>query len=200
MRDKNKMSCSDAGKLGQIASAKTRAEQKQARIDAYNANPKCCAFCDEVLSYSENNKKFCNRSCSAKFNNKITKNKFVKKALCPCGKIKNKKGKFCSDCITNKQHLHFIHDFEKISCDSVRRRFLLRTCPHQCEICKETQWQGQPIPLIMDHIDGDSTNNVRSNFRLVCPNCDAQLPTYKAKNKGKGRHSRRERYKEGKSF
>jgi len=58
---------------------------------------------------------------------------------------------------------------------------------HQCEICGLTEWQGQPAPLVMDHIDGHADNNLLTNLRLVCGNCDMQLPTYKAKNKGNGR-------------
>ena len=80
------------------------------------------------------------------------------------------------------------------------RKFLLRTQPNECAICKTSQWQGQPTPLVMDHIDGSSDNNKLSNLRLICPNCDAQTSTYKSKNKGNGRHSRRLRYAEGKSY
>jgi len=46
----------------------------------------------------------------------------------------------------------------------------------------------------MDYIDGNPENNDLKNLRMICPNCDAQLPTYKSKNKGKGRHFRRVRY------
>ncbi|WP_207206678.1 HNH endonuclease [Nocardioides ganghwensis] len=53
---------------------------------------------------------------------------------------------------------------------------------------------------MLDHIDGDSSNNRRENLRLVCPNCDSQLETYKARNRGKGRAWRRQRYAEGKSY
>lgn len=60
---------------------------------------------------------------------------------------------------------------------------------HKCEICGLTEWQNQPIPIVLDHIDGDCTNNARNNLRIVCANCDAQLPTFKSKNK----HSKRER-------
>ena len=42
-------------------------------------------------------------------------------------------------------------------------------------------------PEIIDHIDGDASNNMPDNFRLVCPNCDSQLPTFKARNTGNGR-------------
>jgi len=56
------------------------------------------------------------------------------------------------------------------------------------------------MPLVLDHVDGNSENNKLENFRLVCGNCDMQLPTYKNKNKGNGRHYRMKRYKEGKSY
>jgi hypothetical protein len=46
------------------------------------------------------------------------------------------------------------------------------------------------VPLVADHIDGNWKNNVESNLRLVCPNCDALSPTYAALNKGNGRKNR----------
>lgn len=80
------------------------------------------------------------------------------------------------------------------------RTYLFETQGHNCAICSNTEWDGQPIPLVLDHIDGNSDNNTIDNLRLVCPNCDALLPTFKARNKGNGRASRRQRYSEGKSF
>lgn len=74
------------------------------------------------------------------------------------------------------------------------KRYLVHKLGHKCSICKRTEWGNQPIPIICDHIDGDSTNSDLDNFRLVCPNCDAQLPTFKSKNRGKGRKYDRERY------
>lgn len=52
----------------------------------------------------------------------------------------------------------------------------------------------------MDHTDGNPTNNRRENLRLVCPNCDSQLPTYKSRNRGNGRSFRRQRYADGLSY
>ncbi|MEZ0227845.1 MAG: HNH endonuclease, partial [Planctomycetota bacterium] len=78
------------------------------------------------------------------------------------------------------------------------KRFVVRRDGHRCAICLLETWQGQAIPLVLDHIDGDSTNRSTANLRLVCGNCDMQLPTYKSKNRGRGRAWRRLRYAEGK--
>jgi hypothetical protein len=80
------------------------------------------------------------------------------------------------------------------------KRYLRETRGQQCSICGGTQWQGQPMPLILDHLDGNAANWALANLRLVCPNCDAQLPTFKSRNRGKGRAWRRARYAEGKSY
>lgn len=72
---------------------------------------------------------------------------------------------------------------------------------HVCALCAQPLlWNGLPLSLVLDHIDGDSTNNRRDNLRMVCPNCDSQLPTYKMRNKGRGRFSRRQRYADGQSY
>lgn len=47
-------------------------------------------------------------------------------------------------------------------------------------------WNNKKIVFILDHIDGHHDNNDENNLRLVCPNCDSQLPTYKSKNRGNG--------------
>ena len=52
-----------------------------------------------------------------------------------------------------------------------------------CSHCTNTTWLGAPIPLELDHKDGDSQNNCITNLRLLCPNCHALTPTYRGKNK-----------------
>lgn len=80
------------------------------------------------------------------------------------------------------------------------RQYLKDTRGNKCQICGISEWQGKPLVVIMDHIDGNSTNNNLDNLRLVCSNCDANLPTYKSKNKGNGRFKRQQRYEKGLSF
>ena len=52
----------------------------------------------------------------------------------------------------------------------------------KCSWCGRKKWRSKPIPLELDHIDGDHLNNELRNLRLLCPNCHAQTPTYKGRN------------------
>jgi hypothetical protein len=81
------------------------------------------------------------------------------------------------------------------------KKFILEEQGHKCKICETSdEWNSKKLVFVLDHIDGNSTNNSRENLRLVCPNCDSQLDTYKSKNNGSGRFYRKERMKQGKSF
>lgn len=81
------------------------------------------------------------------------------------------------------------------------RDYLYEQQGGRCAICNHNDsWNGLVLGLIIDHIDGDSTNSRRENLRLICPNCDSQLPTHKARNRGNGRHYRRQRYAAGLSY
>ena len=55
------------------------------------------------------------------------------------------------------------------------------------------------VPLVADHINGNWRNNIESNLRLLCPNCDSLTTTFAALNKGNGRQDRpiSKRAKEG---
>jgi len=56
---------------------------------------------------------------------------------------------------------------------------------YRCACCGiGPEWNGKPMPLILDHINGVNNDNRKDNLRFVCSNCDTQLPTYKSKNRG----------------
>ena len=80
------------------------------------------------------------------------------------------------------------------------RRVVLEQQGRVCAICRRRSWCGAPIPLELDHINGNPTDQRVLNLRLVCGNCAMQLPTYKSRNRGSGRHARRERYRRGRSY
>lgn len=52
----------------------------------------------------------------------------------------------------------------------------------RCASCHLDEWLGQAIPLQLDHIDGDRTNNLLVNLRLLCPTCHALTDTYCGRN------------------
>jgi hypothetical protein len=52
----------------------------------------------------------------------------------------------------------------------------------QCEACGRGEWNGYPIPLELDHINGRRDDNRLENLRVLCPNCHAQTETYRGRN------------------
>lgn len=54
---------------------------------------------------------------------------------------------------------------------------------NHCEECGQGPiWNGKPLTLHLDHIDGDHENNLLENLRILCPHCHQQTPTFGAKN------------------
>ncbi len=66
-----------------------------------------------------------------------------------------------------------------------KKRRLIEERGYTCEWCLLDSWRDKPIPLEVDHIDGNKQHNTRENLRLLCPNCHAQTDTYKGKNNKK---------------
>ena len=110
-------------------------------------------------------------------------------------------GKYCSNrCQQDFQMMKKINDGTASSLTI--KGYLVKKFGAKCCMCgwdKINPHTGK-CPIELDHIDGNSENNTPENCRLVCPNCHSLTSTYKALNKGKGRHKRMIRYREGKSF
>lgn len=68
------------------------------------------------------------------------------------------------------------------------KRFILRRDGNCCSICNQLSIHNNKLlTMVLDHIDGDASNNNPINFRLVCPSCNSQLSTFAARNIGNGR-------------
>lgn len=53
----------------------------------------------------------------------------------------------------------------------------------KCEKCGLIEWMELPIPLELEHINGDNMDHRIENLKILCPNCHAQTPTHRGKNK-----------------
>jgi hypothetical protein len=71
-----------------------------------------------------------------------------------------------------------------VSTTHLRQRLLAEGIfEHRCLSCGLAEWLERPIPLEIDHINGDRRDNRLENLRLLCPNCHALTTTYRGKNK-----------------
>ena len=67
-----------------------------------------------------------------------------------------------------------------VKCFILRRGLL----PYVCSICKlGPEWNGAPLVLRLDHINGVRTDHRIENLRFLCPNCDSQSATFCGRNK-----------------
>jgi hypothetical protein len=152
--------------------------KKLKTIKNYELNPKFCPTCKVLIPYE---KRFiniyCSHSCAAKINNiGITRNKKIQKQ--------------------KEDRSHHVIAMKKFQVGEVATRLTLRKCliktiGNFCFNCKqEPIWDGKSLTMTVDHIDGNAGNNLPSNLRLLCPNCNSQSATFCGRNKGNGRGSR----------
>src|SRR5687768_11329514 len=64
----------------------------------------------------------------------------------------------------------------------IPRRCDVPTCPFHAA---PLEWNGAPLPLILDHEDGNRFDQSPGNLRYLCPACDSQQETKGGRNRGR---------------
>ncbi|MGW3951396.1 HNH endonuclease [Streptomyces sp. NPDC004752] len=70
----------------------------------------------------------------------------------------------------------------------LKRALLKHGIEERCAMCGMAPvWLGEPLPLEVDHIDGDWRNNEIQNLRLLCPNCHSTTDSYRGRGTSRNR-------------
>lgn len=185
----------------------TKYQRKYNDIWSKTYEPKECVECHEIFQIDSRNtrKVFCSRSCAARHNNR--KRGREPKTNCKrCGLPA--RNKFCSrECsakIIRERKIQSWLDGEwdgsaSHGLSNSIRAYMIELAGNRCTspTCavpggfSEMNPVTNRVPLEVDHLDGNCYNNTKENLMVVCPNCHALTPTYRALNKNSGRAYRR---------
>ena len=166
-----------------------------------------CENCGKEHDGTYGSGRFCSEKCARGFSTKKDRSEISRRVSISLGgdgsdaskclycgaQLKRRKTKFCSNA-------HSVRYFQEQTWKTYERagkwivgnrsnksktckKYLIEKHGHKCQICGISEWKKGPVPLVLDHIDGDSDNWKFSNLRLVCRNCDGELDTFSGRNK-----------------
>lgn len=73
----------------------------------------------------------------------------------------------------------------RIPGERLKRAMIALGAAERCALCGTGRtWRERPLPLEVDHIDGNWRNNRPENLRFLCPNCHSTTDTYRGRGKG----------------
>lgn len=113
-----------------------------------------------------------------------------------CPTKKNSMSKYCSnDCQRDFEYRNRVSSWLKgeypgytgkaAQTSNFVRKYLFETRGEKCEECGWNKRHpiDNSILLEIDHVDGDAKNCTPDNLKILCPNCHAMTPTFRARNK-----------------
>ena len=185
--------------------------RKKSLIEYYQ-NPVHCKICGAIIfikprqSISEAKKvETCSHKCKVALRKIRRDEKYAKQNeiyFClNCGTSISRKKKFCNNnCQHEYAYKQYINNWKQriidgtignawIDLSKYIRRYLFEKYNNQCAQCGwgEINPFTGTLPLEVEHIDGDATNNKEENLILLCPNCHSLTKTYRGANKGNGK-------------
>lgn len=147
-----------------------------------------CLWCNKEINH---NKKFCNSTCAAFYNNKNRIPKFFRISYCKnCGKVIKWMKQFCNGfCHSEYKYKEYISKWKdgKISgntsggASTLIRKYILKKYNNKCSVCgwSEVNQFTNLIPLELHHIDGNRFSSIEENLELLCPNHHSLTKNYK---------------------
>ena len=162
-----------------------------------------CTECNNVFTKSntliaKGQNHFCSQSCSASFNNKLNPKRIKTTIDSPYKGLGSTEANRLKDL---KQYNEYVIKWKQgledgvkgLSTSSYIKRFMLIKYDYKCSECgwNKLNPYTNKIPLELEHIDGDYTNNNESNLTILCPSCHSLTATYKGANRDKGTRTKR---------
>lgn len=169
----------------------------------YFLNPKLCKFCQSPLSYAQNKEgySYCTKRCARK--DSLRCRKCIPRYCQVCNKKLISSQKRCCSfkCYGDLAVSNNIERWKKNEhlfsnpnvCPSHIRKYLFKKYNNKCFRCgwSKVNPHTNKIPLQVEHLDGDSSNNREDNLELICPCCHSLTATYGALNKGRSKRTYR---------
>lgn len=177
--------------------------QREAALRRYYSNPSRCLFCNEIIVVDKNMtpaktriKKFCDISCSARYHRRWRKCSICGRKIC-----KSNTSGVCEICKKIERDREVVSKWRETG-DTGRhaltrvpeciKEYIYTKQNNQCAICGiDPVWNRKELHFVLDHINGNASDNHEQNLRLICPNCDSQLDTFKSRNRNSARSYRR---------